>query len=109
MDESGMVPDIVSVSAKTGANMAALHAAIVHQLADLPASHTAREQAAPRRSREKAPPRLYVDRVFTANGTGTVLTGTLQQGSLKVGTSCASTPPIGKCRCAPCRPITRAP
>lgn len=76
MDESGMVPDIVSVSAKTGANMAALHAAIVHQLADLPESHTTREQAAPR---------LYVDRVFTANGTGTVLTGTLQQGTLKVG------------------------
>ncbi|MCF5889736.1 selenocysteine-specific translation elongation factor [Aeromonas veronii] len=76
MDESGMVPDIVSVSAKTGANMAALHAAIVRQLADLPESHAAREQGAPR---------LYVDRVFTANGTGTVLTGTLQQGSLKVG------------------------
>ncbi len=76
MDESGMVPDIVSVSAKTGENMAALHAAIVRQLADLPASHAAREQSAPR---------LYVDRVFTANGTGTVLTGTLQQGRLKVG------------------------
>ncbi|WP_368151277.1 selenocysteine-specific translation elongation factor [Aeromonas sp. R2-4] len=76
MDESGMVPDIVSVSAKTGANMAALHTAIVRQLADLPASHAAREQGAPR---------LYVDRVFTANGTGTVLTGTLQQGCLKVG------------------------
>lgn len=76
MDESGMVPDIVSVSAKTGANMAALHTAIVRQLAELPASQTAREQAAPR---------LYVDRVFTANGTGTVLTGTLQQGRLKVG------------------------
>lgn len=76
MDESGMVPDIVSVSAKTGANMAALHTAIVRQLAELPASQAAREQAAPR---------LYVDRVFTANGTGTVLTGTLQQGGLKVG------------------------
>lgn len=76
MDESGMVPDIVSVSAKTGANMANLHTAIVRQLADLPASHAAREQGASR---------LYVDRVFTANGTGTVLTGTLQQGSLKVG------------------------
>ncbi|MGN5136931.1 selenocysteine-specific translation elongation factor [Aeromonas sp. 164P] len=76
MDESGMVPDIVSVSAKTGENMTALHAAIVRQLVDLPASHAAREQSAPR---------LYVDRVFTANGTGTVLTGTLQQGCLKVG------------------------
>ncbi|MFQ1728749.1 SelB C-terminal domain-containing protein [Aeromonas veronii] len=85
MDESGMVPDIVSVSAKTGANMAALHAAIVCQLGDMAEHHVPREQAAPRRSREEAPPRLYVDRVFTANGTGTVLTGTLQQGSLKVG------------------------
>ncbi|WP_368192367.1 SelB C-terminal domain-containing protein [Aeromonas sp. s8] len=85
MDESGMVPDIVSVSAKTGANMAALHAAIVRQLGDMAEHHAPREQAAPRRSREEAPPRLYVDRVFTANGTGTVLTGTLQQGSLKVG------------------------
>lgn len=76
MDESGMVPDIVSVSAKTGENMAALHAAIVRQLGDMAEYHAPREQAAPR---------LYVDRVFTANGTGTVLTGTLQQGSLKVG------------------------
>ncbi|WP_421344135.1 selenocysteine-specific translation elongation factor [Aeromonas veronii] len=76
MDESGMVPDIVSVSAKTGANMAALHVAIVCQLGDMAEHHAPREQAAPR---------LYVDRVFTANGTGTVLTGTLQQGSLKVG------------------------
>ncbi|KRW63758.1 ArsR family transcriptional regulator [Aeromonas allosaccharophila] len=76
MDESGMVPDIVSVSAKTGENMAALHTAIVRQLGDMAEYHAPREQAAPR---------LYVDRVFTANGTGTVLTGTLQQGSLKVG------------------------
>ncbi|MFM5254808.1 selenocysteine-specific translation elongation factor [Aeromonas hydrophila] len=76
MDESGMVPDIVSVSAKTGANMTALHAAIVRQLGDMAEYHAPREQAAPR---------LYVDRVFTANGTGTVLTGTLQQGCLKVG------------------------
>ncbi|MGL6425964.1 selenocysteine-specific translation elongation factor [Aeromonas hydrophila] len=76
MDESGMVPDIVSVSAKTGENMAALHTAIVRQLGDMAEHHAPREQAAPC---------LYVDRVFTANGTGTVLTGTLQQGSLKVG------------------------
>ncbi|MFQ2225786.1 selenocysteine-specific translation elongation factor [Aeromonas hydrophila] len=76
MDESGMVPDIVGISAKTGANMAALHAAIVRQLGDMAEHHTPREQSAPC---------LYVDRVFTANGTGTVLTGTLQQGRLKVG------------------------
>ncbi|ELV7509069.1 selenocysteine-specific translation elongation factor [Aeromonas veronii] len=85
MDESGMVPDIVSVSAKTGENMATLHTAIVRQLGDMAEHHAAREQSAPRRFCEEAPPRLYVDRVFTANGTGTVLTGTLQQGRLKVG------------------------
>ncbi|MFM1663795.1 selenocysteine-specific translation elongation factor [Aeromonas salmonicida] len=76
MDESGMVPDIVSVSAKTGENIDALHTAIVLQLGDMAEHHVLLEQAAPR---------LYVDRVFTASGTGTVLTGTLQQGSLKVG------------------------
>ncbi|MFS1161078.1 selenocysteine-specific translation elongation factor [Aeromonas salmonicida] len=76
MDESGMVPDIVSVSAKTGENIDALHTAIVLQLGDMAEHHVLLEQAAPR---------LYVDRVFTATGTGTVLTGTLQQGSLKVG------------------------
>ncbi|MGY3942891.1 selenocysteine-specific translation elongation factor [Aeromonas tecta] len=76
MDESGMVPDIVCVSAKTGENIDALHTAIVHQLADVADEQAAREQQAPR---------LYVDRVFTASGTGTVLTGTLQRGSLKVG------------------------
>lgn len=76
MDESGMVPDIVSVSAKTGENIDALHTAIVCQLGDVAEHHVLLEQAAPR---------LYVDRIFTANGTGTVLTGTLQQGSLKVG------------------------
>ncbi|MGY6037362.1 SelB domain-containing protein [Aeromonas sp. AE23HZ002T15] len=76
MDESGMVPDIVSVSAKSGENIDGLHAAIVHQLSDV-----AGEQA----GRERQAPRLYVDRVFTASGTGTVLTGTLQQGLLRVG------------------------
>jgi selenocysteine-specific elongation factor len=76
MDESGMVPDIVSVSAKTGEHIDGLHAAIVHQLADVADEQAAREQQAPR---------LYVDRVFTASGTGTVLTGTLQRGQLRVG------------------------
>ncbi|MGL5040332.1 MAG: GTP-binding protein, partial [Aeromonas sp.] len=37
MDESGMVPDIVSVSAKTGAHIDALHAAIVAKLSDVAA------------------------------------------------------------------------
>ncbi|MEG3027085.1 MAG: SelB C-terminal domain-containing protein, partial [Aeromonas sp.] len=76
MDESGMVPGIVCVSAKSGENIDGLHAAIVHQLADVGDDQAAREQQSPR---------LYVDRVFTASGTGTVLTGTLQQGQLKVG------------------------
>ncbi|MGL6349574.1 MAG: SelB C-terminal domain-containing protein [Aeromonas sp.] len=98
MDESGMVPDIVSVSAKTGAHIDALHAAIVAKLSDVaaPLANVAPtlENVAPKRGdepaakvqgREHGEPRLYVDRVFSASGTGTVLTGTLQQGRLKVG------------------------
>lgn len=76
MDESGMVPNIVCVSAKSGENIYGLHAAIVQQLADVAGEQAAREQQVPR---------LYVDRVFTASGTGTVITGTLQRGQLKVG------------------------
>lgn len=74
LDEFEILPELVCVSAKTGQNMAALRQAISAQL-----SPQAEAQPC------TAPPRLYVDRVFTVNGTGTVLTGTLQQGELKVG------------------------
>ncbi len=64
---------IVTCSAVTGAGLPELLAALDTAL-----------DAAPTR-RDVARPRLPVDRVFTAAGFGTVLTGTLQDGRLRVG------------------------
>ena len=64
---------VVPVSAKTGDGLHELRAA----LADVTA------QAAP--SREGGPIRLYVDRIFTLHGVGTVVTGTLWSGSIGAG------------------------
>ena len=63
--------DVVAVSAKTGAGLDELRAAL---------AHTATETA-----RDEAPTRLYVDRVFTLHGIGTVATGTLWSGRIAAG------------------------
>ncbi len=62
---------IVTVSARTGAGLDALRAA----LADV----------AVERAPSAAPTRLYVDRVFTLRGIGTVATGTLWSGTIGEG------------------------
>jgi selenocysteine-specific elongation factor len=62
---------VVAVSARTGEGLDELRAA----LADL----------AVERDRSDAPTRLYVDRVFTLRGIGTVATGTLWSGSVGDG------------------------
>jgi len=62
---------VVAVSARTGAGLEELRvalAAVAHE-----------------RARDDAPPRLYVDRVFTLRGIGTVATGTLRSGSIGEG------------------------
>jgi selenocysteine-specific elongation factor len=64
---------IVRVSAKTNHNLAELHQAI----ADVLEHH-------PRRL-DLGRPRLPIDRVFTMSGFGTVVTGTLVDGSFSVG------------------------
>jgi len=64
---------IIAVSALTGAGMPELVAAIDRLL----------ETAEPRRDTGR--PRLLIDRVFTIAGSGTVVTGTLIDGSLRVG------------------------
>ena len=68
-----LVPDaeVVAVSAKTGAGLDELRAA----LARLPVSERDAGGAT----------RLYVDRVFTLRGVGTVATGTLWSGSIAAG------------------------
>ena len=68
-----LVPDaeVVAVSAKTGAGLDDLRAA----LARVPAAERDTERAT----------RLYVDRVFTLQGVGTVATGTLWSGTIAPG------------------------
>jgi selenocysteine-specific elongation factor len=71
-----LVPEAeaVAVSAKTGAGLDELRAALA-RVAD----------AADEASRPDGPARLYVDRVFTLHGIGTVVTGTLWSGTVGEG------------------------
>ena len=64
---------VVPVSAKTGLGLAELRSA----LADVASQAS--------QSRAGGPTRLYVDRVFTLRGIGTVVTGTLWSGSIVAG------------------------
>jgi selenocysteine-specific elongation factor len=68
-----LVPDaeVIAVSAKTGAGLDELRAA----LARVPVEERDADQAT----------RLYVDRVFTLQGVGTIATGTLWSGTIAAG------------------------
>jgi selenocysteine-specific elongation factor len=70
-----LVPEaeVIAVSAKTGMGLDDLRAALA-RVAD---RSTARDAA--------GPARLYIDRVFTLRGIGTVVTGTLWSGSIAEG------------------------
>jgi selenocysteine-specific elongation factor len=70
-----LVPDtpVVPVSAKTGDGLDELRAALADVAAQI------------ERGRGEGATRLYVDRVFTLHGVGTVVTGTLWSGSLGAG------------------------
>ncbi|HSC73975.1 MAG TPA: selenocysteine-specific translation elongation factor [Gaiellaceae bacterium] len=70
--------EVVAVSAKTGAGLDELRAAL---------GRAARES-----ERDEAPPRLYVDRVFTLRGIGTVATGTLWSGRIAAGDTLRAEP-----------------
>jgi selenocysteine-specific elongation factor len=63
--------EVVAVSAKTGAGLEDLRAALA--------------RVANEGEREDAPTRLYVDRVFSLRGIGTVATGTLWSGTIAAG------------------------
>lgn len=64
---------IIPVSAHTGAGMAELRANLARLMSDLPSVL------------DRDLPRLPIDRVFTLDGFGTIVTGTLRNGSLRVG------------------------
>ena len=65
--------EAVAVSGATGAGLDTLRAALDRLVAGLPPADPA------------APVRLWVDRSFTIQGSGTVVTGTLGAGTLRVG------------------------
>lgn len=65
--------EIIPVSAKTKRGLPELSAALERVLAHVSTK------------RDRARPRLPIDRVFTMSGFGTVVTGTLSDGSLQVG------------------------
>jgi selenocysteine-specific elongation factor len=68
-----LVPDaeVVAVSAKTGAGLDELRAALA--------------RAAEETDRDEAPTRLHIDRAFSLRGIGTVVTGTLWSGRIAAG------------------------
>jgi len=78
--------ETVAVSAKTGAGLDELRAALA-RVADRITPRTA-----------AGPARLYIDRVFTLRGIGTVVTGTLWSGSIAEGDVLAVAPGEGEVR-----------
>ena len=85
LDEArGLVPEaeaeVVAVSAKTGVGLDELRAAIARVADSAQPTHV------------PGPARLYVDRVFTLRGIGTVATGTLWSGSIGTGDVLRSEP-----------------
>src|SRR5205823_10455014 len=80
MDEArDLVPgaEVVAVSAKTGSGVDELRAALAR------AADTLQQTVA--KSGKDGATRLFVDRVFTLHGIGTVATGTLWSGRIAVG------------------------
>lgn len=77
MDVTGIVPEVVCVSALTGHNIETLRQTLLDMVARVEPSDVMPGDA--------STPLLYVDRVFVANGVGTIVTGTLAQGTVSVG------------------------
>ena len=71
---------VVPVSAYTGQGLPELRATLARLLLEAPPP------------RASGPPRLPIDRVFTLSGFGTVVTGTLRGGALRVGDEAALLP-----------------
>ena len=70
--------EVVAVSARTGAGLDELRRALA--------------RIAVENTREEAPTRLYVDRVFSLRGIGTVVTGTLWAGRIAAGATLRAEP-----------------
>ncbi|MEX2625246.1 MAG: selenocysteine-specific translation elongation factor [Ilumatobacteraceae bacterium] len=77
---------VVAVSATTGAGLDELRDHIDHLVRDTPAA------------RDRGRPRLWIDRVFSPTGSGTVVTGTLTDGRLAVDDTVTVEPGRGTAR-----------
>jgi selenocysteine-specific elongation factor len=84
---------IIPVSVRTGAGLAELRTALLDALRNAPPP------------RDIAKPRLFIDRVFSLKGAGTVVTGTLTGGQLLVGQTVALHPFHGAAGAARIRAI----
>jgi selenocysteine-specific elongation factor len=69
-EETGKIPALINVSAMTGTNIEKLKNLILKELSTLIPSETSE-------------PLLYIDRTFTIQGTGLVVTGSLRNGIIK--------------------------
>jgi len=78
--------EVVPVSARSGAGLDELRAALARVADRVPARDAS------------GPARLYVDRVFTLRGVGTVVTGTLWSGTISEGDTLRVAPRGGKVR-----------
>ncbi len=72
--EMDILPEVVHVSAHTGQGIEALKQMITEKVKNIPKREDLDSQT-----------HLYVDRVFSVNGVGTTVTGTLRGGELKEG------------------------
>jgi selenocysteine-specific elongation factor len=70
---AGLQAEVVAVSGRTGSGLPELRRALVTMLGRLPATDPS------------ADVRFWVDRCFTVRGAGTVVTGTLREGTVAVG------------------------
>ncbi|MET7334976.1 selenocysteine-specific translation elongation factor [Nonomuraea sp. NPDC005650] len=74
LDGTGLAgAEIMTVSGLTGAGLPELEGALAELVAGLPSPDV------------EGAVRLWIDRVFTVKGAGTVVTGTLTQGTLRIG------------------------
>lgn len=81
MEMTGLLPEIISVSALKHDNIPALRDLLIEAVK----ANIDRKASTDIADDQVVAPIMYIDRSFVVNGMGTVLTGTLAQGTLRIG------------------------
>ncbi|PSV38569.1 MULTISPECIES: selenocysteine-specific translation elongation factor [unclassified Photobacterium] len=81
MEMTGLLPEIISVSALKNDNIPALRDRLIEAVK----ANIDRKASTDIADDQVVAPIMYIDRSFVVNGMGTVLTGTLAQGTLSIG------------------------